>query len=241
MSKQPLVLLHGFAGGTDYFSRVEARLRLSFDVLVLALPGHEGQSVGPDTIEGFAAWVMEDLERRGIERPILIGHSFGGYIVSSIVETYSEKISGFGLVYSTAKADADDAKQKRNQNISRVQEIGVREFVDGLVPGLFAEGTDAMIVSEAKEIGYMMTVEGAIRALTAMRDRRDLTTVLSRTSVSGVIIHGEKDPLISEDSAFAPQNERITKRSTDSSHMGMLETPDAFCEILEEVFSEEHA
>ncbi|MFZ0075985.1 MAG: alpha/beta hydrolase [Exiguobacterium undae] len=237
MSKQSLVLLHGFTGGTDYFNRVEARLRLSFDVLVLALPGHEGEAVGPDTMEGFATWVMEDLERRGIDQPIIIGHSFGGYIVSAIVEMYPEKISGFGLVYSTAKADTDEGKQKRNQNISRVKEIGVREFVDGLVPGLFADGADPMLISEAKELGYMMTVEGAIRALSAMRDRRDLTKTLSNTSVRGLILHGTLDPLITEESAFAPQNERILFRSTDSSHMGMLETPDAFAEFVEEAFA----
>lgn len=238
MSKKTLVLLHGFAGGTDYFNRVEARLRLSFDVLVLALPGHEGESVGPDTIEGFATWVMKDLERRGIEQPILIGHSFGGYIVASIVEMYAEKLSGFGLVYSTAKADTEEAKQKRNQNINRVSETGIREFVTGIVPGLFAEDADPMIISEAKEIGYMMTVEGAIRALAAMRDRKDLTDALSQTKVRGVIIHGTNDPLISEASAFAPRNDRIMFRSTSGSHMGMLETPDAFCDIIEEAFAQ---
>ncbi|VWX36740.1 alpha/beta fold hydrolase [Exiguobacterium oxidotolerans] len=237
MSKQTLVLLHGFAGGTDYFNRVEAKLRLSFDVLPLRLPGHEGEDVGPDTVEGFAEWVMKDLERREIENPIIVGHSFGGYITAAIVEAYADKISGFGLVYSTAKPDATEAKQKRNQNISRVEEIGVRAFVDGMIPGLFAEGADPMLISEAKEIGYMMTVEGAIRALSAMRDRRDVTSALNQTSVPGVIVHGEKDALISKESAFSPNNSRISFESTDSGHMGMLETPDAFCEIIERVFA----
>lgn len=227
MEKQTLVLLHGFTGGTDYFNRVEANLRHSFDVLPLSLPGHEGLDVGPDTIEGFAEWVMHELDRRGIEKPIIIGHSFGGYITAAIVEGYADQISGYGLVYSTAKADDEQAKQKRNQNITRVEEVGVREFVNGLVPSLFAE---------ALEIGYMMTVEGAIRALSAMRDRRDMTKVLTKASVKGVIIHGTKDQLISEESAFAPKNDHLIHRSTDSGHMGMLETPDAFVAIIEEAF-----
>lgn len=237
MSKKTLVLLHGFAGGTDYFSRVEAKLRLSFDVLPLRLPGHEGEDVGPDTIEGFAEWVMDDLARREVVDPIIIGHSFGGYITAAIVEAYHEKIAGFGLVYSTAKADSQEAKQKRNQNISRVEEIGVRAFVDDMIPGLFAEGADAMLVSEAREIGYMMTVEGAIRALGAMRDRRDATAVLSQTTVPGLVIHGESDSLISEESAFGFENQKVAFRSTPSGHMGMLETPDEFCEIIEDRFA----
>lgn len=237
MEKQTLVLLHGFTGGTDYFNRVEANLRHSFDVLPLSLPGHEGLDVGPDTIEGFAEWVMHDLERRGVEKPIIVGHSFGGYITAAIVEAYADQINGFGLVYSTAKADDEPTKQKRNQNISRVEDVGVREFVNGLVPSLFAEGADEFAVAEALEIGYMMTVEGAIRSLSAMRDRRDMTKVLSKTDVKGVIIHGTKDPLISEESAFAPSNDHILHRSTDSGHMGMLETPEAFVEIIEEAFA----
>jgi len=236
MEKQTLVLLHGFTGGTDYFNRVEANLRHSFDVLPLSLPGHEGLDVGPDTIEGFAEWVMHDLERRGIEKPIIVGHSFGGYITAAIVERYADQISGYGLVYSTAKADDEQAKQKRNQNITRVEEIGVREFVNGLVPSLFAEGADEFVVAEALEIGYMMTVEGAIRALSAMRDRRDMTRALTESKVKGVIIHGTKDQLISEESAFAPVNDHLLHRSTESGHMGMLETPDAFVAIIEEAF-----
>ncbi|MEI4461499.1 alpha/beta hydrolase [Exiguobacterium indicum] len=236
MEKQTLVLLHGFTGGTDYFNRVEANLRHSFDVLPLSLPGHEGRDVGPDTIEGFAEWVMHELDRRGIKKPIIIGHSFGGYITAAIVEGYADQISGYGLVYSTAKADDEQAKQKRNQNITRVEEVGVREFVNGLVPSLFAEGADEFAVAEALEIGYMMTVEGAIRALSAMRDRRDMTKVLTRSNVKGVIIHGTKDQLISEESAFAPKNDHLIHRSTDSGHMGMLEKPDAFVAIIEEAF-----
>jgi len=204
--------------------------------LPLSLPGHEGLDVGPDTIEGFAEWVMHDLERRGIENPIIIGHSFGGYITAAIVEAYADQISGYGLVYSTAKADDEQAKQKRNQNITRVEEVGVREFVNGLVPSLFAAGADEFAVAEALEIGYMMTVEGAIRALSAMRDRRDMTRALTESTVKGVIIHGKKDQLISKENAFAPVNDHLLHRSTESGHMGMLETPDAFVAIIEEAF-----
>ncbi|HCV53337.1 MAG TPA: alpha/beta hydrolase, partial [Exiguobacterium sp.] len=70
----------------------------------------------------------------------------------------------------------------------------------------------------------------------AMRDRRDMTKALTKANVKGVIIHGTKDPLISEESAFAPTNDHLIHRSTDSGHMGMLETPDAFVAIIEEAF-----
>ncbi|WP_114571224.1 alpha/beta fold hydrolase [Exiguobacterium flavidum] len=235
MTKTRLTLIHGFCGGPGYFDKVKGRLERSFDVTLLTLPGHDGADAGPEMIEEFAACVLESISEED-EKPVLIGHSFGGYITASIVASHPEKLSGFGLVYSTGRPDTDEAKQKRDANIKIIQEQGIRPFVDGMIPGLFADDADATVVEHARDIGYETSEEGAIRALKAMRDRDDYVDALSEAKIPGLLIRGEEDDLIPEERAFAPDGEHLTKVVTKSGHMGMLEDPDAFCEAIEGCF-----
>jgi len=235
MAKTRLILIHGFCGGPGYFDKVKERLARSFDVALVTLPGHDGVDAGPQSIEQFASYVVEIIDEKE-EKPVLIGHSFGGYITASIVASHPEKLSGFGLAYSTGRPDTVEAKQKRDANIKIIREQGIRPFVDGMIPGLFAEGAASSAVEHARDIGYETSEEGAIRALKAMRDRDDYVDALSGAVIPGLLIRGEDDSLIPAERAFAPDGKHLTKIVTKSGHMGMLEDPDAFCEAIEGCF-----
>lgn len=88
-SPQDIVLMHGWGCDHTIWKGVEAHLRAMddkekprFRVTALDFPGF-GSSDEPPVAWGmddYAAWFEEFLTSRGIENPVLIGHSFGGRV-----------------------------------------------------------------------------------------------------------------------------------------------------------------
>lgn len=235
-----VVLLHGLCGSPAYFEELEPLLKA--DVYALTLPGHDGHEAGPETMDEFADWVMEEIRLRGLERPVVLGHSFGGYIATNLVRRHGDALSGFGLIHSTAAADTDQAKEKRNQAMERVVEEGVHPFIDTMIPGVFTEDSEAALIDRAKQIGYAMSKEGVLSAQLAIRDRTDETKTVRDTKLPGLFIYGDKDPNMDEARAFIGA-EHHTRRKLPVSHMGMMEAPAEEADLinawLEEVSHEE--
>ncbi|MEU0510917.1 MULTISPECIES: alpha/beta fold hydrolase [Amycolatopsis] len=80
---QTLVLLHG--GGVDSraWARLLRRLPPKTDVLALDLAGHgaePGFDYGPDVVSRLAGLTAVTLRDRGVETPLVLGHSLGGAV-----------------------------------------------------------------------------------------------------------------------------------------------------------------
>ncbi|MBX9466694.1 MAG: alpha/beta fold hydrolase [Rhizobium sp.] len=85
-AKAPLVLLHGFGGVGAAWEPVLRRLEPDLSLILYDLPGHgrslDAEGVGHAGV--MAKAVLGDLDRRGISRFHLCGHSMGGAIASLI-------------------------------------------------------------------------------------------------------------------------------------------------------------
>lgn len=230
-----LVLLHGLCGSPDYFD--ELIPLLDADVYALTLPGHAGSEAGPETMDQFSDWVLSEMKLRDLKRPIVLGHSFGGYITTNLVRRHPHELSGFGLVHSTAGADPELAKAKRNEAIERVMEEGVHPFIDTMIPGVFAPDSDTALIERAKQIGYEMSKEGIIFAQMAIRDRADETETVRKTNLPGLFLYGDSDPNMDAERAFLGAD-RHTKQTVSSSHMGMMEQPQQEAELINEWLKE---
>lgn len=230
-----LVLLHGLCGSPDYFE--ELIPLLDADVYALTLPGHAGTEAGPETIDQFADWVRTEMRLRELNRPIVLGHSFGGYITTNLVRRYPDELSGFGLIHSTTAPDSEETKAKRNQAIERVMEEGVHPFIDLMIPGVFASDSDTTLIKRAQQIGYEMSKEGIIAAQIAIRDRVDETKTVRETNLPGLFLYGDKDPNMDADRAFLGA-EHHTRYTVPGSHMGMMEEPELEARLINDWLTE---
>lgn len=82
-----LVLLHGLAGSTVWWDPVMPALRNMY-VVRIDLLGH-GKSDKPDSGYGMAEQarrVGAVLDRLGVRQAIVVGHSTGGYVATSLAE-----------------------------------------------------------------------------------------------------------------------------------------------------------
>lgn len=91
---KPLVLMHGWGCNTTTLASIERVALESCKVINIDFPGH-GKSQEPDTVWGVEEYtqVLERIvEAEGLQRPSLLGHSFGGRV---------------GLLYSSRHDDVD--------------------------------------------------------------------------------------------------------------------------------------
>lgn len=98
----PLVLVHGFMGGSAQWGAQVAAFSETYDVIAVDLPGFGANNHLPalDSISAFAEWVIADLRRSGVERYHLLGHSMGGMIVQEMARMDGRNIERL-VLYGT--------------------------------------------------------------------------------------------------------------------------------------------
>jgi pimeloyl-ACP methyl ester carboxylesterase len=85
----PIVLVHGITESRRSWDPLVERLAASHDVLAVDLRGHgESDAEGPYDVITMASDVHEVVEALGMERPLLVGHSLGGTVVSAYAAMY---------------------------------------------------------------------------------------------------------------------------------------------------------
>ena len=237
-SGEPVVLLHGFAEDGAIWTEVARHLNCR--LLIPDLPGSGRSTLTPDlSIEAMAMAIKELLDREGIERCILIGHSMGGYIALAFAELYPERLRAFGLFHSTAYADSDEKKAARQKSIAFIREHGAQPFIRQSIPNLFANETrtDRPGLVEDTIDRYQNASPDALTAhLQAMLQRPDRVPVLKRSRVPVLFIFGQKDQIVLPEQSLAQVS--VPALSSlhilpGAGHMGMLEEPAAGAAIIQ--------
>lgn len=94
----PLVLIHGLAGSTRWWSRNIEPLARHFDVIALDLLGFGGSRGGAFVLIEAAELVRGLLDQLGIHRCHVIGHSMGGTIAFDLALRWPERVDRLVLV-----------------------------------------------------------------------------------------------------------------------------------------------
>ena len=114
---RPVVLLHGLASTSRIWDLTAPLLARDFSVIAVDQRGH-GDSGKPDAGYDFASVggdVAALLEGRGIERPVLVGHSWGADVALELAVARPELLRGIvfvdgGTIDASARYDTlDDA------------------------------------------------------------------------------------------------------------------------------------
>lgn len=228
-SGQPVVLIHGFCEIGAMWEDFAQELSQSFRVLFPDLPGFGGSILSQPhiTLEEVAVLLEEWMEENGVENPILIGHSLGGYVALALLELMGSKIRGIGLFHSTAFADDAEKKEMRNRTIQFLKKFGAEKFVSSFVPPLFSEKHREEFASEieqATEQAKQSSLEGLIAFSEAMRDRKDRYDVLKSFQGPKLMIAGTEDGAVKIESSRR-QKEAFTHyyELEGTGHMGMIE------------------
>lgn len=235
---QPLVLIHGFCESGRMWSGFAETLSEKFRVICPDLPGFGDSPLAGDQIslEEVVVVLEEWMESQRIHRPILIGHSLGGYVAIALLELLGSRIKAIGLFHSTAFADDMDKKEMRNRTIAFLQKNGVDKFVTSFVTPLFPESKRNQLAPEidtAIEDAKRSSLNGLIAYSGAMRDRKDRLEVLKSFSGPKLLIAGTEDGAVKIESSRA-QKEAFSHyvELEGVGHMGMVEEKEKTLEVV---------
>ena len=102
---EPLVLVHGFMGGSAQWTAELQALGPHFDVIAPDLAGYGDacERAAPATIAAHAQAVLATLDALGIERFHLLGHSMGGMVVQEMVHQAPSRVQRLVLCATAAR------------------------------------------------------------------------------------------------------------------------------------------
>jgi len=109
----PLVYLHSATGESAMAPAVLEGLADSYDVVAAVFPGF-GQSEGIEKIDGpedAAFHLLDVIDQLGLERPALMGMSFGGWMAAELACRWPDRVSRLVLVNAVG-LHLDDAPIK---------------------------------------------------------------------------------------------------------------------------------
>lgn len=98
----PLVLINGWTGDHGIFTPQIAHFSRTRRVVAVDLRGH-GASDAPRqdyTVRGFAEDVVWQCEQLGLQRPVVIGHSFGGAVALELCGRFPRFAAGLVMIDS---------------------------------------------------------------------------------------------------------------------------------------------
>lgn len=192
-----VVLLHGFPlDHRMWMAQIDA-LADHYRVIAPDFRGF-GQSVSTDTftMESLADDIHALIESLSAGPAVVAGLSMGGYVALAYAKKYSNSLRGLILLDTKAQPDTPETKEGRGKMIELVKVKGAVAIGDAMTPRLVSPDTlksKPAIVKRLREMTDHCPVKAIENGLAAMRDRPDLSDLLSTISVPTLLIVGDGD------------------------------------------------
>lgn len=111
-SRPTLVLLPGVGCDAHIFYSTIPHLVRHFNLLMYNNPGTAGCALPEDdlSVEGVARMVADEIERRGLDKVYVLGHSMGGFVAQRLAIMMPERIEKLVLIstsYGSSQTDDD--------------------------------------------------------------------------------------------------------------------------------------
>ena len=232
---KPIIFIHGYPLDHTIWLPLIPEFQKHARLILPDLRGH-GQSPAPAgvySMELLAADILALMNKLGLEKAVIAGHSVGGYIALHFARDYPERLAGLALVASHCFSDPSERKQDRLDTAEKVERTGKTDFIGksmlpNLTPDIALQEKLGLIVEKAKPTG----VAGILRG---MSQRSDTCDVLSNLDIPAVIIAGELDKHLPIEKAH--QMAEMMKKPwleiiPGAGHMPMMEAPQKVSQIL---------
>ena len=105
MSNDPVLLLHGQPGAAGDWERVRAAVGDRVRTIALDRPGWDRRSPATD-LAGNARAALEALDRAGVQRATVVGHSLGAAVAAWLAQSAPARVGRLVLVAPAANVDS---------------------------------------------------------------------------------------------------------------------------------------
>ena len=238
----PLIMQHGFLGGSGYWLPQFTSFGKSFDVVAPDLPGFAGSADEPiqDTIEGMAGAVIALIDALNIGRFHLLGHSMGGMIAQQIALDRPHRVQKLVLYGTASLGDLPKRFETLAASAERLRREGIEACMQRIVPTWFVKGKTSPYYDLCYEAGRGVRAAAAESALAGLA-KWNVSTRLSALRVPTLVLCGDRDRSISLDQAFALSDRIAGSRlciAPGCAHNVHLESPEFFNQVVGDFLAE---
>jgi pimeloyl-ACP methyl ester carboxylesterase len=206
---QAVVLLHGFACSLGWWDRMVPALARDHRVIRFDLLGHGG-SEKPKRgygIESQARLVASALDRLGVRRAAVVGHSMGGSVATALADLRPALVESLVIMDSPSKSGDGELPFTARLGFVPVLGEAIRRVVpDSMIrnglESAFANGFDVpdRFVEDFREMTYT-SFDASHRGADDYGEERGLAERLADESVPLLVIFGSQDDLVDPKSA----------------------------------------
>jgi pimeloyl-ACP methyl ester carboxylesterase len=182
-----VLLLHGWGGAIESFTPVLNDLCRSYTVAAFDLPGFGHSSLPPTTwgSADYAHLTLQLMEHLHLDRPHLIGHSFGGQVSIQIAASAPERVRKLVLVGSAGIRTRPTLSTRLKRLAAQ---LGKWLAVRG---GRLGEKARAAIYRRVQSSDYASA--GPLRPTLVRVITEDLTSLLPRVAAPTLLVWGAED------------------------------------------------
>jgi pimeloyl-ACP methyl ester carboxylesterase len=235
---RPVILLHGWLESGDFWRGTMEALSRSYKAYALDFWGFgdSGKQGGTFTVSDYVAMVDQFMERLGIMRAPIIGHSMGGTVSLGVALDYPSRVERVTVVGSPIIGDG----------LALLLRLSARRSLAGLFYRFFPLGSRILspIYARDWQTWYEMfekdisrtTLESFHYSIASLRNT-DLRPRLAEIEVPILGIYGRVDRIVS------PKQRNVLAESAStatisyfegSGHFPMLDEPEKFYQTLVE-------
>ncbi|MCK6578633.1 MAG: alpha/beta hydrolase [Anaerolineae bacterium] len=243
---RPVLLLHGWLNSWALWRNSIELLGRNFRTYALDFFGFGDSDARTEdfSVANFGSMVNQFMDRMGIVKAPLIGHSMGGTVALSVSMRYPEKVVKVGVVGSPIQGSSlrpllRVAAYRGWAELAEASPVLYDLFQKGFTP--FLRGYSHFLARDGRALGDMLSADAAKLAfgpfwesINTLRNT-DLTPHLSQVNVPVLAVYGKRDNIVD------PRQHKIIKTHIphsriawfeNSGHFPMLDEPERFHNTL---------
>ena len=226
MTSTPLLLIPGLNCTSELWA---AQIAASAGERMVQVADH----ASADTMAGIAEAVLAAAPPRFA----LAGLSMGGYVALEILRRAPERVERLALLDTQARADGEEARAARLEQIAIAEAGGFDRIADLQIPRLLsaAHRADARLVAIVRRMAAETGAAAFVRQQRAILDRIDSRPSLAAIDRPTTVIVGDEDVItpieLAREMADAIPG-AVLEPIADSGHLSTLEAPAAVTAAL---------
>jgi pimeloyl-ACP methyl ester carboxylesterase len=241
-----LFFVHGMGGGSGNWETQYERFSDRCRVIGWDAPGY-GESTPFETdlpsVGDYVMAMAAFLDALGVEAAHLVGHSYGGIMVTAFHRAFRERVLSLTLAQPVVGGGVVEIKAREagiRDRIEEIEKLGMEEFAKLHVPRSCSPNAAPDVVARGIEVTAAMNQAGYLRQFRSLRHANIFEWTM-RPRVPAIIVSGADDrtadrTMVEEIAASMPGIRHHT--IGDIGHMIYLEHPDRFNALLENLLAE---
>ncbi len=147
-----LVFIHGWCCDSGYWKNQIPYFSKRYTVVTIDLAGHGESGMDRETwsTEGFGEDIAAVVEKLGLDRVILVGHSMGGPVALEAARLLGERVLGIVGIDTFQKLGLKAPEELAN-NMIKSFEADFQGFTKFFVKSMFPPGADSALVAWTAE------------------------------------------------------------------------------------------